>query len=113
MGYQQLDTAGCTATYAAELLADLKITACPINNSPGSNVVVSAIITNVGNTNNNSFVVGCTIARSDNGQIVHSMNSGNMDLAVGESTNYSTSFSMPNCNVDVAFDVQADPAFNY
>lgn len=113
LSYSELDVTSCIATMAATLAGDLTITACPVNNSPGTMVTVAASAKNIGNISNNSFVIGVTIARADNGAIIKSDNSGNIDLSVGATYTWSTSFIMPTSNVNVVFNLQADPDFNY
>lgn len=115
MAYQTLDRKGCGTTLAINTTVSgtLTISRCPTNAPAGSTVVVGATARNTGVANNNSFVILITVA-DGSGQIVASGNSGNMTVTTGATSPEATlSFTMPASGVSVAFELQADPVFNY
>lgn len=114
LAYTNLATVSCVATVAGILSGSITVTSCPINNVPGTAATTKATATNTGNVGNSSFVILCSIARADTGSTITSGNSGNLTLAPGAtSAEYSLLFTMPGVNVNIAYILQADPAFNY
>ncbi len=116
MAYIQLDKKSCVSEVikvAGTLLGTVTITKCPTS-EPNKTVVVGAVAKNVGTANNNSFVIGLAVARTDTGVLIVNGNSGNITLLAGQtSAEFTLSFTMPNSNVNVVADLQADPAFSY
>ena len=119
MTYTDLDTKSCISTVAAPSISTtisgvVTITKCPQGVTTGTNVTVGATVKNTGTANNNTFVILCSVARSDTGAAVTSGNSGNLTLGPGAtSAEFTLSFTMPTSNVNVVFKAQADPTFNY
>lgn len=96
------------------LAGTLEITSCPsATQAEGAIITVGAKAINTGTAHNNSFVIGITVARSDTGVVLKSVNSGNVDIKAGTSYTFTTTFVMPRSGVNVSYDLQADPAFNY
>ena len=114
LAYTMLDTKSCIATVSVTLAGVLIITKCPTGSTPGATVTVGATAKNTGNVGNNSFVILITASRADNGVIIASGTSGNLNLASGAtSAEFTLSYTMPGVNVNVAYELQADPGFSY
>lgn len=112
--YAPIDIGSYIATTAVTLAGMITITRCPTNSVPGTISTVGATATNTGNVANNSFVILITAARSDNGAILAQGTLANMDLAIGAiSTEFTISYVTPGVNVNVSYELQADPLHNY